>query len=512
MHESDRAKALAWLLADFRRFCGALDIIRKDRRRTKLVLNDIQRAYCSSRSARDIILKCRQIGITTLEQARDLYVWITQPGSRVVVTCQSITDHTPAKLLSTNYNVMIEGLARAGLALRVRQSAGEWILPDRDSSLRIIEAGASEAAAEKKGRAGTITRLHLTETAFYEYADSTLNALLECVPKPEDGSEIVVESTPNGAAGAFYRQCQDALSNRSGYRLHFFPWFQEREYALALDSGEDIKPQNERDRQLIRTHGVSPEQLKWYQRKRAEKLGNQDLMDQEYPSDVATCFLVSGRSFFDRQRTDKLRSEAKPPVLEDTRQGIKMWSHPRAGFRYLIAVDTAEGRSTGAPGDAGDYSAAVIYERETGAHVASLRARIQPWELARRVAELGRHYNRAHVVVERNNHGHAVLQALQREQRYAPIYYGLDGKPGWLTTVASRPVALDGLEDSHRRGAWTSSDLDLLAEMLVFVVTSTGKAEAARGEHDDLIMAAAIGWDVLRRPLAFRNLSNLPPG
>ena len=43
-------------------------------------------------------------------------------------------------------------------------------------------------------------------------------------------------------------------------------------------------------------------------------------------------------------------------------------------------------------------------------------------------------------------------------------------------------------------------------------IAKTGKAEAARGEHDDLIMAAAIGWDVLRRPLAFRNLSNLPPG
>jgi hypothetical protein len=508
---TDRSKALAWLLADFKRFCGALDIVGKDRRRQKLTLNSIQRAYCDDRTARDAILKCRQIGITTLEQARDLFVLLTMPGSRVVVTCQSITDRTPAKLLANNYNVMLEGLQRAGLAFKLRATGSEWILPERDSSLRIIEAGASQAAAEKKGRAGTITRLHLTETAFYEYADETLNALIECVPKPEDGSEIVVESTPNGASGAFYKQCTEARAGRSGYLLHFYPWFRQDEYSIAVPAGETITPQNERDRQLISIHKVTPGQLYWYQRKRAEKLGNQDLMDQEYPSDWDTCFLASGRNYFDRGVTEKLRTGAKPPVYRDDRFGLKIWKQPEPGCSYILALDTAEGKTTGTVGDSGDYSAGVVYERDTAQHVATLRARIPPWELARKASELGRHYNRATIVVERNNHGHAVLQALVREQQYKPIYIGLDGKLGWLTTAASRPVALDALEDGHRRGVWRSNDLELLGEMLSFVINPSGKAEATRGDHDDLIMAAAIGWDVLRRPTTFRSFGILPP-
>ncbi len=40
--------------------------------------------------------------------------------------------------------------------------------------------------------------------------------------------------------------------------------------------------------------------------------------------------------------------------------------------------------------------------------------------------------------------------------------------------------------------------------MLVFIVTDKGRPEAGPGAHDDLVMAAAIGWDVLRKPLSTR--------
>ncbi len=170
----ERAEFLAWALADFTRFCGIVDIVPKSGKRQKLVLNEIQRAYCAGRTPRDNVLKPRQVGFTTEEQARDVYYFLTVPGARVVATCQSLTDHAPSRLLAKNYRVMFESLERAGLRLNFRtQSTGEWVLADRDASLRIEEAGASEAAASKKGRAGVISRLHLTETAFYEYADET---------------------------------------------------------------------------------------------------------------------------------------------------------------------------------------------------------------------------------------------------------------------------------------------------------------------------------------------------
>jgi hypothetical protein len=91
-----------------------------------------------------------------------------------------------------------------------------------------------------------------------------------------------------------------------------------------------------------------------------------------------------------------------------------------------------------------------------------------------------------------------VLQAT-KTLGYSRVYRHADDKRGWPTNVVTRPVMLDALEDAHRRGLWSSPDAAVLGQMRKFVVGDTGKAEAARGEHDDLVIAAAIGWVVRQR-------------
>jgi hypothetical protein len=487
-----RAEFLAWAFAKFERFAGILDIVPKNGQRQKLVLNEIQRLYCANRSQRDVVLKPRQVGFTTLEQARDLYHFLTVPGARVVVTCQSLTDHDPFKLLSKNYRVMFQSLERAGLQLKFHtESAGEWSLADRDASLRIVEAGASEAAAAKKGRAGTISRLHLTETAFYEYADETLNAMLECVPSAEHGSEIVNESTPNGAAGLFYRACKNAGSGQGAYKLHFFPWFVAGEYATALTPGETITPQSEKEELLVKL-GCKPEQLKWYRAKVLEK--GADKTEQEYPSDPDTCFLVSGRGFFDQAVTAKLIAAVIDPLERRERDRIRIYKKPVPGASYVLAVDTSEGGG-------GDASGSVLRDRKTGEHFATIDGQYPPWDLARASAALGLEYNTAEIAVERNNHGHAVLQALEREHKYPKLYKHTDDKLGWPTNAVTRPEMLDALEDAHRKGLWSSRDSKVLGQFRTFVIPDSGKPQAARGEHDDLVLAEAICWAVRQRPV-----------
>jgi hypothetical protein len=487
-----RAEFLAWALADFRRFCGIVDIIPKSGQRQKLALNEIQRIYCAARTQRDVVLKPRQVGFTTLEQARDVWHFLTVPGARVVVTCQSLTNHDPFKLLSKNYRVMFQSLERAGLGLKFHtESAGEWTLADRDASLRIVEAGASEAAAAKKGRAGTISRLHLTETAFYEYADETLNAMLECVPSPEHGSEIVNESTPNGAAGLFFRTCQSAGAGQGAYTLHFFPWFVAAEYSTPLEPDETIAPQSEREEKLV-AQGVKPEQLKWYRAKVLEK--GPDKTDQEYPSDPDTCFLVSGRGFFEQATTKKLIEAATAPIERRERDRIRIYRKPEPGEVYLLSVDTSEGGG-------GDPSAGILRKRKTAELCAVIDGQYPPWDLARASDALGREYNTAEIAVERNNHGHAVLQALQREHKYPKLYKHSDDKLGWPTNPVTRPEMLDALEDAHRKGLWSSPDRATLGQFRTFIIPESGKPQAARGEHDDLVLAEAISWAVRQIPV-----------
>jgi len=522
--QPDRAKAITQAFKSFPAFCGLLDILPKTTGRLcKFRLNRIQRLYYASRSARDVVLKARQVGQTTYHQAEDVYKFITVPGSRVVATCHSMTGSDSHKFLRMNYDIMFRSLERLGVRLVFQsRSASEWTLADRDSSLRIIDAGASEAAASKKGRSGTITRLHLTETAFYEYADETLNAMLECVPGVESGSEIVSESTPKGAVGRFYEQCRDAMSGKSGFRFHFFPWFLHEEYAVPLEPGEIIEPANDRDRWLLEKGNVRLDQLKWYQRKRREK--GQTLLDQEYPSDPESCFLLSGRGFFDGAMLAKNLLEIQEPLksfrIRETGArsaiidncevpAVRIWAEAEPGRRYLLAVDTSSGELEK------DRGGALVFDRASGQHMATLWGEFIPWELARHTAAVARLYapdgELPLIVVERLNHGGTVLRALMHEVKYPErcVFVDRDGKFGWLTTETSRTAALDGLEKGHRCGHFKTYDRYLLSEMRTFQINEKGRAEARRNEHDDLVMMSAIGWDVLCRQQPYRSLGNL---
>jgi hypothetical protein len=166
----------------------------------------------------------------------------------------------------------------------------------------------------------------------------------------------------------------------------------------------------------------------------------------------------------------------------------------------VIGVDVAEG--TG-----GDYTAAVVYKRITGEHVATLHGQIRPWFLAHRLNVLGRHYNNALLVVERNFRGtlepllaaKVAVQGTVAGLGYPNVYHHVDGKPGWPTTEVTRNAMLEALEACHRSSVWLTRDARIIREMRTFVVNKRGKPEAELGQHDDLVMAAAVGWTQMTR-------------
>lgn len=502
---AERVAQLAWYFETFPRFCSLLDVVPKGDKdgkggqRIPFKLSDLQRRYIAAATPRDIILKPRQVGMTTLMLAWMVYYFLTVRGARVVIVCQSMTGNGPISNIAATVRVFFDSLRRAGVRIEFStERSSEWSIRDRDASLRIVVAGASETSAAKVGRSGTVTHLMCTETAFWEYAEDTTNALFECVPGERYGSVIVSESTANGAQGLFHQQCVAASKpgGSSAYTRHFFNWYDEAEYQLALDPGETVEPRGEREIALSK-RGVTPQQLKWYRQKVADK--GQSLTDQEYPSDPETCFLVSGRGFFDQTVTARLLDGAREPIERRSRDRIAIWKRPVAGRKYLIAADTSEGGG-------GDSSGAVVRDFETNELCAVLLGQFTPWQLAEALAELGTEYNEALVAVERNNHGHSVLQALERERKYERIFRGPDFKAGWLTSSSTRPMMLDALEDAHRSGGWSSCCRSTLAQMRTFIVTDAGRAQAANGEHDDMVIAEAIWWAVRRKPAGSRAL------
>jgi hypothetical protein len=68
---------------------------------------------------------------------------------------------------------------------------------------------------------------------------------------------------------------------------------------------------------------------------------------------------------------------------------------------------------------------------------------------------------------------------------------------GWKTTGATRPFALASLKAAFLRKT-SGFPAALLGEMFTFVRNEKGKPEAMANKHDDVIMAASIGYAVLQ--------------
>ncbi|MGP8092657.1 MAG: terminase, partial [Candidatus Sulfotelmatobacter sp.] len=131
-----------------------------------------------------------------------------------------------------------------------------------------------------------------------------------------------------------------------------------------------------------------------------------------------------------------------------------------------------------------------------GLQCAELHGHFPPFELARRVASLGRMYDNALVAVERNNQGYGVLAHL-KDLHYDHLYEQ-GRQEGWLTSVVTRPAMIENLAAVLVEKPELFHSPRLLEEMKTFVRHGDGRTEAAEGAHDDCVMAMAIAIGVRR--------------
>ena len=173
---------------------------------------------------------------------------------------------------------------------------------------------------------------------------------------------------------------------------------------------------------------------------------------------------------------------------------------PQPGHSYVIGVDPAEGNPQS------DESAAVVLDYPNGEQVATLGLRCDPEMFAVHLDRLAKAYGSvytndygsfpygAEIMVERNNHGHAVILALR--QIGASLLRGLDGELGWATTGASKHLMFDQAAKDIREGG-----LRLHDETTFWQLTSIDGATLAAppGQHDDRAMACVLALAALRK-------------
>jgi hypothetical protein len=438
----------------------------------------------------NIVLKARQMGMTTWIAARFFLHTITTPGTLTLLVAHNRESAEAIfRLVQRMWQELPQDVCEGPLK-RSRANVGQMVFPELDSEFRIASAG-----DENAGRGLSVQNLHCSEVARWPGEAAATLAGLRAALAPS--GEMVLESTPNGAYGAFYDEWVGGVVAGEGLVRHFLPWWLEAAY---VGPAVDVDRMSKEELDLLHRHGLSPAQI-GFRRELEARYGV--MRSQEFAEDAESCFRTTGMCCFDLESIERrLISLHVEPQLRHN-GALQAWLPPAAGREYVVAVDSAGG------GGEGDFAAVQVVELTTGLQCAELQQRLRPVELARAAAELATEYNRAVVAVERNNHGAAVLAYLETRERYDRIWCGgrQRGEPGWLTTASSKPEMIARLGSLLLESPERFYSRRLLAECRTFVAGENGRTGAINGAHDDLVMAMAVAQAVRAEVLSRRRLA-----
>lgn len=297
---------------------------------------------------RNIILKARQLGFTTLIAIVWLDHALFNPNSRCGIIAQ---DRDAAKVIFRDkvkfaYRNLPDQL-REAMPLAA-DNADELVFAHNNSSIRVATSM----------RSGTIHRLHVSEfgkicAKFPEKAVEVVTGSIPAVPK---GGILVIESTAEGREGEFYNMTQRSIAvQQSGkeltvrdYRFHFFPWFEAPEYEMDPATVVMTPKDHEYFDAIEAKAGVtiSQEKRAWYVATRdADFSGRDEKMWQEYPSTPDEAFQKSTEGCYYTVQIGKARKDGritKLPLLDSVpcytfwdignSDGCAVWVMQRVGL------------------------------------------------------------------------------------------------------------------------------------------------------------------------------------
>ena len=482
-------------LAVYAKHC--LKIIDKQGKLITLEFNDAQQKlddmineqFSHHGRVRMLILKSRQTGISTYCQARGFWKTATNENLNAVVVSH-LNEST--KAIFNMVKNFYDNLPHPMVTPELKESTSNSMAFAHGSRWRIATARTGEV-----GRGWTTNYLHGSEVAFYPNAD-IIPGLLQTVP--EENSEILLESTANGAGGWFYDACMRSLRGEGEWEVCFIPWFMMPDYQRKVDPYFELEREEE---DIKAMYDLTDEQI-MFRRLKIQELGGEDLFRQEYPSTPQEAFLTTGRLFVEPKYIDQAAVECFTPVercdvrdseLVPHKQGLlKIFENPRDSLRYCIGVDVAEGL------EHGDYSCIQVLDHY-GTQVATWSGHVDPFDLAYIVGTIGQYYNKAWTLIERNNHGLTTIRKIQElgypnlyvEQTVDDAYVDkLTRRAGFLTTSKTKPLIIDNLVHLLRQGESGIVDEELISELRTYVVDARGITNAQAGCFDDRIMAYAI--------------------
>ncbi len=417
----------------------------------------------------NIILKSRQMGITTLVAAYALHMMTFNNDKNIL--CLSITQETSKEIVTK------VRFANDNLPSWLKVSATE----DNRLSLKLKNGSMIRAAssAGTAGRSSALSLLIIDEAAFI---DGIEEIWLSAQSTLSTGGKAIILSTPNGVGNFFHKKWVEA------------------------ESGEVLEGQPKFNPISLPWH-LHPERNQGWRDLQTKNLGEKGAAqecDCEFSTSGNTVIEIPLLQWYEKNHV------IEPAEKRGFDKGYWIYKYPEGGKSYMVVADVARGDGT-------DYSAAQIIEIESMEQVAEYKGKLPTKEYATALMTMATEYNKALLVIENANVGWAVIQEVidknydnlfysSADLQYVDVETQMTNKintqerkmtPGFTTSNKSRPLLISKLESYIRNKEVIIHSRRLLDELNVFIWKSTGtssaKAEAMDGYNDDLVMAMAIG-------------------
>ena len=436
---------------------------------------DIARAITDTR--RVVVNTSRQAGKTTTAVA-------------IILHYVLFNDHKTVALLANKGDAAREILDRIKIAYEalpkwMQQGVIEWNKGsvEFENGCKVIAGATSSSAIRGK----SISFLYIDETAFVENWDEFFASVFPTISSGNT-TKILFTSTPKGL-NHFYKTCEGAKekinegdrAGKNGYIYIEVPWYE-----------------------------VPGRDEKWKQ----ETLAAMDYDYEKFTQEFECGFLGSSGTLIEGS---KLKSLVIREALAES-NNIRMYEKPVQGHHYICVGDVSRGKGL-------DYSAFSVFDvtKMPYRQVCTYRDNmVTPVDYAEIIFRITKQYNEAYILVEINDIGGQVVDALHYDFEVETLLYtesaGRSGKRisggfgknvdrGIRTTKSVKAIGCNMLKLLIEQDQLIVNDFNTINELSTFSRKGVSY-EAESGCHDDMVMGLVLfGW--LSDQTFFRDITDI---
>lgn len=508
-----------------------------------------------------VTLKCRQIGISTVSLALDMYYAGKYECQGAIV----VHDEPARSQFRQIFTMYHDGLS-SEWQIPIAQHNRDQLVFTNGSLFQYKVAGLKETSAKSLGRSSALVFGHMTEVGFWGDAQQ-ISSLKSSMAEHNPIRFFNWESTANGFN--HYHDMWEEAHGSVSIKPIFVTWW-SNEFYRAKKGTPKYKQYwdgraTEQERDWIRQvkldydFDIDDEQLAWMRWMRAEKVTDEMALFEEFPTVPEEAFVATGSKFFSGKSLSaayrKVLSQKKPQAFRfqfgeeftntvlveslEKSAHLKIWEDPDKDGYYALGADPAHGSSP----DSDRFTIEVLrcWANRTEQVAEFSVTEMSTYQFAWVIVYLCGCYQPCVYNIEINGPGGAVLQEIDNLRRLAGRSYlpgqskdmmdvvkkmqeflyvredSVSGRPMGKHTLTSdriKDAYMTMFRDNFERGVFVPHSRLLLDEMKG-IIRDGGWIGAEGAGKDDRAIAGGLAVkaynDQMKQRMVSQNVIWIPP-